>query len=265
MKKKDPYFQPIPQILEELKIPGQTYEKGVQSEDIIESLGNLYGYIPLKSETGRKEIMIRKLIDEWFTYKVGSVYEELSSDVLTMKTEVEIDLNKAEIVGDKPYGNKNITAKCEIPVFLRGVLDKHTRWEETYTHREEKEHRSDSIYEFKISSKIPQVPFSIRKDGAKAIAFAYAIYSEAIETEVLGDIILQNPDYAPYPGEASAVVLWKARPEDLQIEVKKEELYKDPVLILNWNKPYLVSTWIEPNEDPFLDLLPFFKNKPKPI
>jgi hypothetical protein len=264
MKKKDPYFQPIPQILEQMKVGGKLefYERGeINDKDIIDSLKALQSYIPLESEVRRKRTTTWELIDEWFAYKVGSVYEELSSDIFKMETKVDIDLEKANIKTEKGYKpHKSVITECKVPVFLNAKLDSNTKWEKEYSY-EDKYNK----YTYAISSRMPQIPSSVRKDGAKALALAYSVYSEALETEVLGDIILQNPDYATHPARAEQLVLWKARPEDLQIEVKKEELDKDPVLILNWNRPYLVSTWIEPNEDPLLDLLPFFKKKPKPI
>jgi hypothetical protein len=93
----------------------------------------------------------------------------------------------------------------------------------------------------------------VRDAGRKALGLAYRTYADAISTEVISDIVSENPDYAPKPESASLTVLWKPKPAEINMEVKVIE--KDPALVLKYGKPYLVTTWDEPDEEPFMSIL----------
>ena len=99
------------------------------------------------------------------------------------------------------------------------------------------------------------MPPEIRGQAQAARAYAYQVYTEALSTHPLSEIIYHTPDIFSRPDEARLLTLWQPKPSDLKIDVKVRQIDKDPILVLDWGKPYLVTTWEEPDELPFDDIL----------
>ena len=243
---------PTREIVDALKIDkARLYEP----ESILDSLEQLQRYIPLKSEIVRKQDEIRKLVDGWFTYKVGTAYEQLSPEIFKMERTIEVDPAKHEVVnpGENYRAREGTLVSIKIPLFLQASIHDE-RWRYEFQHDDNYNSRR---YQYRISADVPRVPKAIRDIGKRALATPYDVYSEAIETRVLSDLLLENPSLAPSPADSKLLILWKPRAEDLKI--KAERIDKDPILVLKWNRPYLVSLWTEPNEEPFAADLPAFR------
>jgi hypothetical protein len=210
----------------------------------VESLRKLKEYSPLPSEKERKERAIIYVVRQWFSQKIREKYNELVPELFELKQ--EIALNEKQI--EKHIGfsyNREKLGKAKIPVFARAELDKDKGWVHVQEHRTE-----NNSYQIYLSSEMPRIPLEIRKAGRDALALAYKTYGDALVTEVLSDIITENPSYAPKPEDAKLIVLWKPKPEEIHLEVKAVD--RDPALIMQYNRLYLVSTWREPDEEPFM-------------
>jgi len=248
---------PMPEIIKGFSINRKKIEENL----LIESIRKLNGYVPLPSESEKKEKSMRYLVREWFSQKMEENYKEVSSGVLAMESEIEIDLNKFDNYTDSESKIRTPVpseVKIKIPLLARAELGYHKGWEHNYRHMGEAGSKYNE-YKIKISSPMPKVPQKMREAGKEALARVYEIYGEALRTETLGDIILANEEYAPNPKYAKLLVVWKPRADDLHIEVEKID--KDPALILDWHRTYLVGLWEEPNEDPFWDDLPMNPRK----
>jgi len=243
---------PSKEIIEALKIQRiDLYDP----ESILDSLEQLQRYIPLKSEVARKQNEVRKLVDDWFTYKVECAYQQLSPEIFKMERTVEIDPTKHEIVNpsDDYYPKEGTTTQVKIPFFLQASIHD-ARWQFAFDYNSQYNSRR---YTYHISANIPKIPKGIRDEGKRALATPYEVYAEAMETRTLSDILLEDISLAPSPVNSQLLVLWKPRAEDLKVKV--ERIDRDPILLLKWNRPYLVSTWTEPAEEPFTDDLSVFK------
>ncbi|MFW9853177.1 MAG: hypothetical protein ACFFDS_09550, partial [Candidatus Thorarchaeota archaeon] len=108
-------------------------------------------------------------------------------------------------------------------------------------------------YKIRLSSRIPNIPSEVRKARKEAVTLVYNTYSNALNTKILSDVILENPDYAPNPANSKLLVLWKPKPSEIHIVAQRID--RDPALVLKYEKPYLVSTWTEPDEEPFMHLI----------
>ena len=201
------------------------------------ALREVTNYMPLPYENLTGEKIKEKIVKEWFAQKIRKRYDELSPEIFDLK----FTLRK---IDGRDY------ADIEIPLFARANMLKDKEWRL----RKRVSYRYDyDDYTMTVTSKMPNIPLDVRKAGREALAHAYKAYGEAINTETLGDIVLADTNYVPKPENAELVVLWKPRPEDL--DVKIEVVDKDPALVLNYDRPYLVKTWDEPNEEPFMNLI----------
>jgi len=234
--------KPISELLKDLSIKSRTYTES----SLVESLRGLRSYTPLPSERKEKNSHIERIAREWFSQRMRKKYDELSPEIFKLKREIEIS-KKHFKDRDNRTGYSSEEQNIKIPLLLQAELDREEGWKGEY------EYHSSGTYKLTLFSRIPRVPFDIRKAGREAVVFAYKTYADALNTEVLGDVISTHPDYAPHPKNAKLVVLWKPKPSD--IHVKTTRLDNDPALVLKWDNPYLVSMWKEPNEEPFMHLI----------
>ena len=221
---------------------------------ILDSLEQMYRYIPLKSEVFKKQEVMRSLIQEWFGRKIGHHYERLSKKIFDLERKVKVDIKNCETVDEKNYQAPYYSTLTEIsvPVFSSALFDG-DYWEKAYEATV-----GPSRYKFKVSARVPKIPAEIREEGRRALVLPHRIYADAMETPLLGDLLLENPAYAPHPESASVLVFWKAKSQDLKL-TSVERVDKDPLLVLNWDNPYLVAKWLEPDEEPFEHLLPYHR------
>jgi len=144
----------------------------------------------------------------------------------------------------------------EIPNFFEAELDKEDGWRGSFEASSEYGNRE---YKLSLFSRIPIVPPDIKKTGKEALSLVYNTYADSLTTDILSDVMFENPDYAPKPDDAKLLVLWKPKPSEIHITA--EVIDKDPALILKYSNPYLVTTWTEPEEEPFMSFIDFFKKR----
>lgn len=220
-----------------------------QESDLLNSLEEVINYRPLVSEKQKKEETINYLVKEWFAQKIGSKYDEMSPEIFDLKRKIRVD---SELFKN---GYRNISGKkiiCEIPMFATANPDKNENWTTNTSYTED---RDD--YKLELSSRIPKMPSEIRKLRNEAISLSFKTYGDAINTDIISDVIFEKPSYAPRPDTAEPLVLWKPRPSE--IHVKAELVDNDPALLLKYDRPYLVGMWEEPDEMPFESIVSMFK------
>ncbi len=228
------------EIFKEFSIKSGRYAES----SLINSLRELRNYSPLPYEAEKKEFYIKSLVREWFSYRMRRKYEELSPEIFELKREIEIDA-KHFTRRNSYRGNGFEKIKIEIPMLARARLDKDKGWSSNI--------EAEYPYEISLSSRMPRIPLEVRRAGMEALGYAYKTFGDALATEVLGEIIMEKPDYAPQPKDAELLVLWKPRASEIHVEAKI--LDDDPALVLKWDRPYLVTTWKEPEEEPFMRLI----------
>jgi hypothetical protein len=234
--------KPTSEFLKDFSIKSRTYTES----SLIESLRALRSYIPLPSEVKEKNTYVERIVREWFSQRVRKKYDELSPEIFNLKREIEV--NAKYFKDDSEYSCSELEkVRLEIPMLVQAELNKDEGW------KDKRNYPGKYRYELSLFSRIPKVPSNIREAARESIGFAYRTYGDALATDVLSEVINENPEYAPHPKDAKLLVLWKPKPSDIHIEVRR--LDNDPALVLNWNKPYLVSTWKEPDEEPFMDLV----------
>jgi hypothetical protein len=231
----------VPELIKQFSVKPVTYD----TSSLIDSMKGLRSYTPLPSELREKNSYVERFAKEWFSQRMRK-YDELSPEIFEIKRGIEISSKYFKDSDGHSCGNEK--ASLEIPMLLQAELDKDEGWKKECSH-----HSTYDRYKLSLFSRIPKVPFDVRKAGKEALAFAYKTYGEALTTEILGDTIMEHPEYVPHPENAKLIVLWKPKPSEIHIEAKRIE--NDPALILNWSKPYLVSTWKEPDEEPFMHLI----------
>ena len=215
---------------------------------LIESLRGLRSYTALPSERKEKNLCMEGVVRKWFSQRMTKRYNELSPEIFEVKREIEIsEKHFKDENGRMSREYNNNKRKLKIPLLLHAELDKEG-WEKQFSLGE-----YSTTYKFTLSSRIPRVPFNVRKAGKEAVVFAYRTFADALDTEVLGEVIAEHPKYAPHPENAKVLVLWKPKPSD--IHIKTEVIDNDPALVLKWDNPYLVTTWTEPDEEPFMDII----------
>lgn len=201
-------------------------------------------YLPSERETKNK--VIRYAVGQWFSQRMREKYQELSPEIFELEREVEITPNKiTDYRGKEIEVDNEKTFVLQIQMFAEAELGKETRWK--------KEFRINDDYRVTLSSKMPHIPSEVRQARKEALTLAYRTYAEALNNTLLSEIIFENPEYAPNPANSKLVVLWK--PKSSEIYAEAERIDNDPVLVLRYGKPYLVATWTEPNEEPFMDLI----------
>lgn len=236
-----------PQIIEKF-YSGSSLPNSYDEPQLLEDLQRMRSYRPIKSEVDQKNNFTKYLVGEWFSQKIRQKYEELSPEIFDLKREIRL---KPKFVSGGSRYEERRRFSFDIPMFLSAPLESNG-WKKEI----EKDFESDT-YKFKLDSIMPKIPLEIRKSGRGAKALTYKTYAEALTTDVLSDVIAENPDYAPNPKDAELLVLWKARPQDIHIEARVID--NDPALVLNYDRYYLVDMWEEPDEEPFKSTLELFK------
>jgi len=201
----------------------------------------------LPSERETKSKLIKYAVGEWFSQRIRDKYQELSPEIFELKRTVELKPeNITNFIGNKIDYKNPIT--LEIPMFAKAELGKETEWKKEFTFGEKY-----NEYRVFLSSKMPHIPSTVRQARKEALTLVYDTYSDALKTNLLSDIIFENPEYAPNPSDSKLMVLWKPKPSE--IHVKAERVDRDPAMVLKYDKLYLVSVWKEPDEEPFMNII----------
>lgn len=235
-----------------------------KEEDILSNLENISNLNPLKIEQDYLEESKRVLVDNYFDSRIKSKYQGLSKAILELKTKVKIDLlnylDKETI--EKLKGTPR-EVETELPVFFsRTVLNMDSTKEEDRLF-EFTGNKAEINYGIKdgyggtkemhvsFSSPIPPLTKDAREKAKEATAYLYQMYSDALKTKTIGDILLSHIGKFSNPAEEFKLgVIWK--PKISELEVKVNVIDKDPALVLNWkDKLYLITTWNVQGEEPF--------------
>lgn len=241
---------PTKEVLEGIQVRTQTFEES----SIIEALRRLKNYIPLPSERESRENTLKKLVRKWFSQRIEKEYDRLSSDLFQelLQLKQKAMVNSTYFVDSDGrkyrYSESNKMVEIEIPMIARAEYGKDDGWR----HEIIKEFGYER-YKLSLFSKMPKIPLEVKDTARNAISLVYKTYADALSTEVLNEIIMENPSYAPSPTNAKLLVLWK--PNLSEIQIKTTLIDRDPALILHYDNPYLVATWREPDEEPFMNLL----------
>lgn len=214
-------------------------EREVRKQQFLEGLVRAVSYIPLRTEVSNRRKALLAMVREYFSLMLRDKYPELSTDILALEREVEVNIDRYNgVEGDKK-------AKFVFPVFLSATLED-TIWKRQF--RSEGKDRY-STYELKVSTPVPQPTLEVREKAKETVAYCHDLYSDALKITCLGDLLMSDPEF-PNPTKAGLLVLWRPRPEDMYVEMR--EIDRDPVLTLNWeDKLYLVTTWNVEEELPY--------------
>jgi len=217
-----------------------------KKQEIIYALEDALKYFPMKGEIPQRDAAIKDLVTRYFILSMRENYQEISEEILSLERSINLDLSKITISKQGP----NITDT--IPVFARAILDKDTKWALQREHND----RGFTTYKYELSSRVPQIPEEMRAKGREALAYCHKVYADALQTDVLGNVLLANARNHANPAQAELMVLWKPRPNDIDVRVTEVRVDKDPILALkNPVGMYLVATWEEANEEPYMHFL----------
>lgn len=245
MQKVD-FEKSVGQIVKDLSISPSAYSQS----SLIDSLKQLREYRPLPYEVEKIKNLEEFFVDTWFSQRMRKKYDQLSAELFHLKREVEIDTKELDIRNSDGERENIGIIRQEIPSVVYTRLE-NKGWAKEFEH----EGRNRYVkYKFRLFSQMPNVPLDVRKAGREAVAYCYETYADALKTDVLYDLIRERPDCAPHPKDSKLFVLWKPRPSDIHVEAEMV-VDKDPALTLEFGKDYLVSTWTEPNEEPFMNIL----------
>ena len=241
-------IRPTAELLNQFMV-NQTVE--LYEDRILQALSEVWAYEPRDNERCKANDAVKKLVDGWFDLKLGEKYQQISPELFELQRQITIDLSRYATKYNHSQMRGNLT--FQIPAFC---VSENKRWSHTHKvmERNPQDHR-DYEYEIEISSERRPMPPEIRGQAIAARAHAYQVYTEALSTHPLSEIIYHTPDIFSRPDTARLLTLWQPKPSDLKIDVKVRQIDKDPILVLDWGKPYLVTTWEEPDELPFDDIL----------
>ncbi|MBI2040533.1 MAG: hypothetical protein HYT16_00340 [DPANN group archaeon] len=214
---------------------------------IIRGIEKVLSYAPYKTKVDQNEldIALKNLIGKYFLLDMCKSYQLVDSKIFGVTKALEV---KRDYSNEK-YG-------LELPIFARAIVGETDEW--TFKREINYKAYGDRFEQFavEVRSDIPFLPDDVRAEGRQAKAYAHQAYARALQQQTLGDVLLSRPDLHPDASQAKLEVLWKPRPQDLKISVTKIRPDPDPILLLVWNNnPYLVHTWNESGEEPFLDML----------
>jgi hypothetical protein len=240
------FDMPVTEIVENFYIEPKM-QRVYDESLLIEAIKKIESSRYMPSERKAKSSLVEHIVDEWFSQRFREKYQELSPEIFDLKRKVEIKTDEiSDYRGNKVDGAR--TFNLEIPMFAEAELGKETEWKKEFSIGER-----SSDYKVSLSSKVPHIPSSIRQARKEVLTFVYSTYSNALKTDLLNDVILENPEYAPNPANSRLVVIWKPKSSEIHATAKRVD--RDPALILRYNKPYLISTWTEPREEPFMGII----------
>lgn len=220
------------------------YQKPKEGK-ILDALKKIYSYAPLGTELENKSNAVLKLVDEWFRFKMSKHYPELSPKIFEIQRDVLIDLTKHSVYSSSGYRSEKLNEKglkrIKIPLFCNANLG-----EEIWEYR-----CNDALHRIDFKSNVPFIPDEAIQAVAVAKRHCYEIYTKALKTQPLDEILTMDPTAFPDPSQAEMKVAWYARPHELKVNITQN---KDPAIVLNWRRPYLVHQWDE-NTLPIEDIL----------
>lgn len=222
----------------------------LHEDKMLNAMRKIWEYDARDCEEHKKNGALFTLADRWLDFGMRQNYKRISSKIFDLEREIVIDLRR--------YSNDAPDEKTavKIPVFC---VSENRNWS-----REFKFTRPDPTssygrqieYKITLSSERRPMPPEIKKACSQAMANVHQLYAEALKTYPLDEIILEHPIAIKKPSEAKLLTLWQPRASDLRIDVKTRKIDRDPVLVLRWNGwNYLVTTWVEPDELPFDDIV----------
>lgn len=217
-------------------------------ETIIRGIEKVLSYAPYKTKVDQSELdaALKNLIGKYFLLEMCESYQLVNYKIFDTTRAIEVKRNEYD-------RDKHIVT---MPIFARAVVGEQDSW--TLEREVSYKTYGDRFEQFKveIKSDIPFLPDDVRTEGRQAKAYVHQAYAKALQQQTLGDVLLSRPDLHPDASRATLEVLWKPRPQDLKISVTQIRPDPDPILLLIWNdNPYLVHTWNESGEEPFLDML----------
>ncbi|RLE38857.1 hypothetical protein DRJ17_02780 [Candidatus Woesearchaeota archaeon] len=194
--------------------------------------------IPFKGEEAKIKKDSKTYVNEYLSLLIRERYPLVLKDIYELKRKVKFDYNDKEVTLD-------------LPVFACVTLGKSTQWEECYGCK-----IGYNTLEVTVSAKMPHLSDSVKEAGREAIAYCYEMYSKAMKTPIVGELLFTNViEYNP--GTPKLDVVWKPRRSDFNIEIETIE-DPDPILLLNWgSKLYKVVTWEDKHEEDFQTLLDY--------
>ncbi len=208
-------------------------EREKRKQDLVGAVRYVWNYVPLEGERESRTQVLRDYVREYMSSLVRERYPELSRVILDL--EKTVTLNKKEDNTWKSY-------KIKMPVFACVGLG-NNGWE----HEVEAERAK-----VKITAKIPFFPIDVREKAKEALSFCCSVYSEMLDTEMIGDLILTRKDWlGPNLDSARLKLLWEPKIDTLEFRVEQKP-NPDPILVLDWEKRlYVVDSWIDKDEEPF--------------
>lgn len=240
------FSMPIPEILENLSREPKI-KKIYDESKLLDAIEMVEKRRYMPSEKQKKEYYIKYFVGEWISQKIREEYQELHPDIFEITRNVTIKPEKiyrADGYREEKKEENDETFDVEIPILAVAGIEK-----EYWSKKVEVDDRI-RIY---LSSEKPRIPFNIMQKRKEALKLVYRTYAEALENEVIGEIIFENPEYAPKPSDSKLLVLWKPKPSE--IDARAEIIDNDPALVLKYGKPYLVSTWKDSNEESIVDIV----------
>jgi hypothetical protein len=221
----------------------ETAEWKAEKDLLLEGLERTIAYIPVSSEIEEKSKAITGFVREYFSMMIRDKYPQISNELLSLT-------RKVDVVGKRDY--HEIKSSIDIPVFVYAAFGRQDHWEQTYAIKDEQYHA-----EVCLSSKAPLPTIAVREKAKEALAYCYDLESKALQVPVLGDLLIARREKAdmPRPSKADLYVLWKPKPSELKVDIKRI-IDRDPILTLAWeNRIYLVTMWDAKEEEPFRHFL----------
>jgi hypothetical protein len=243
------FSMPTPEILENLSREPKI-KKIYDESKLLDAIEKVERRRYMPSEKNKKEHYIKYFVGEWISQKIREEYQELHPDIFEITRNVSIKPEKIYRVEDS-YRRKeeveenNETFNVEIPMFAVVDIEEKNGWS--------KKVEIDDETRVYLSAEKPHIPLDIAQKRKDALKLVYRTYASALENELIGEIIFENPSYAPKPSDSRLLVLWKPKPSE--IDAKVEVIDNDPALVLKYGNPYLVSTWLDSNEESIVDIV----------
>ena len=224
----------------------------LHEDKILKALRKIWEYDARSCEEDKARSTMEDLVCAWFSNRIKQKYQEISPKIFDLQREIVVDLSKYYVKGagsDNPSEKINLN----IPVFC---VSEGRRWEHKHSFERP---RKDSSYrdrvEIVLSSERRPMPDKIKKASTQATAYIHTLYAEALTTYPLDEVLFEHEKIFPKPSDAKMLTLWQPKASDLKIDVKVRQVDRDPLLILKYERPYLVTAWQEPDELPFDDIL----------
>ncbi|MEE9525035.1 MAG: hypothetical protein V3V78_00325 [Candidatus Woesearchaeota archaeon] len=228
---------PLAEIVEAYKVGKVEAHEGGK-EGLLKGLEEINRIVPLDSERNQWKEANTFFVKEYLSCLMREKYPMLDRSILDLERTVKVKYKGGE--------QEEIT----IPTFAYAdIYSEYWEW-------------CGPQNMVVISAKLPIMPTDIRKKARGARADLFRVYTEALETPIVGDYLLtREMDDAIFWVTEDIHILWKPKMEDFEVSLRgivKPD--PDPALILDFDqKMYLIDTWDIEGEEPFEHYLREFK------